>query len=140
MKILKTKDFVSERLKAQPITNAELDVVRNELRNTQKTPFMNPYDFLKPYIDQEVLDSVSSITKLRSGNIKLVLTNDSFYMLNKSKIECILYVNTGDYCWRISTPSGILSKRGPFGNLSQLMDAFKKWIEDKYYRMQNLHK
>jgi len=135
MKILKANDFISERVKVKPVTNAELDMVRKELRNTQKTPFVNPYDFLKPYIDQKVLDSVFSITKLRSGNIKLILRNDSFYMLNKSEIECVLYVNTGDYCWRIQTPSGTPSKSKAFANLSLLMAAFKKWIENKYNMM-----
>lgn len=36
MKILKTYDFVSERIKVQPITNAELDVVQDEIAKQTK--------------------------------------------------------------------------------------------------------
>lgn len=36
MKILKTNDFVSERLKVKPITNAELDNARKEMPNIVK--------------------------------------------------------------------------------------------------------
>jgi len=43
MKILDTKQFIAERVKVKPITNAELDVIRDNI-DAQQAKEKNPYE------------------------------------------------------------------------------------------------
>ena len=51
MKILKTTDFVSERIKVQPVTNAELEKAQTEFEESKKIPFGLTKDDLKGMLE-----------------------------------------------------------------------------------------
>ena len=94
MKILKTYDFVSERIKVQPITNAEL----NKVQHTVK----------------DVMDKAQQITKgvlpelpLKYENIKIsgnVLTINN----NDACTEDYIVVSTDDWFEKLPTDSSVI--------------------------------
>ena len=138
MKILKTNQFISERIKMQPVTNAELDKAQADILSSPKlNPIIvdNPYEFLSKYIDTKVLDAVHEIRILRTKNIELELRNDEFAIRDWG-MTCTLYINSSKYCWRSwSGRSRQPVKRGPFGSAEEMLSHFAKWLEKKYDKM-----
>lgn len=58
MKVLKTNDFVSEHIKIQPITNAELDAVQDKMKRSEEQLFV---------VWPDTFPSVNHITKYLEG-------------------------------------------------------------------------
>ena len=131
MKILKTNDFVLERIQLQPITNAELDAAQKKAEKSQKFNFDDAYEFLRQYVDDEILQEVSEIRTLKTGNIRLVLTADKF-SVTENPLKCTIYLK--DNCWRTILRTGV-SRRGPYATFDEMMAAFKKWITKKCYKI-----
>jgi len=131
MKILDFNQFVSERMKIKPVTNAELDKIQKEI---EKNPVMageDPYKFLSNYVDPKILNEVQEIRTLRTGNIRLVLGADKFHV-TESPLQCTIYLK--DNCWR-TIIGGRPSRRGPYSTFDEMMEAFNKWITKKYDKM-----
>ena len=141
MKILDVNQFVSERMKFRPVTNAELDKAKQDIqKNPSLTPtdIGDPYDFLRNYIGKTVLDAVSKIRLLPSKNIELIIRNDDFAIF--ADMTCRLYLNTNmsdEFKWTyryIGSTSTHSVKHGPFANAEETMNHFKKWLEKKYFK------
>lgn len=153
MKILKTNDFISERIKVKPITNAEWDRAKTDIhksmrkarRSLIKTDIDDPYTFLNGYLDKEFLDKFDSIRLLKSNNIELVADYATYRDRKNTHIfglKCVLYINGSEICWRRWKPDNKYypmysddpwenrsTRTGPFDSIDLMVDSFKQWVE-----------